>query len=136
MKIKLDKGAFPPERAHDTDAGMDIKSPAQAWIPPHSAVLIRTGVHIELPQNTAGILISKSGLNCQHGITTTGLIDEGYTGEICVMMHNHSNDGYMVHKGDKITQLVVTPVIYESIEIVDEIASGDRSSNGFGSTGR
>ena len=136
MKIKIDDGAFPPERAHPTDAGMDIKSPIQTWIQPHGTVLIRTGVHIQLPSGTAGFLISKSGLNCNYGITTTGLIDEGYAGEICVKMHNHSSTGYMVHKGDKITQLVVGPVLYEPIEIVDEIESGERGESGFGSTGR
>lgn len=136
MKITLDKGAHMPERAHDTDAGIDLKSPVAGIIFPHKSKIIYTGVHVELPHGYAGLLVSKSGLNCKHGITSTGLIDEGYTGEIIVKLYNNSDNLFTVHEGDKITQLVLFPVSYEPLEIVDSISGGERGDSGFGSTGR
>lgn len=103
---------------------------------PHSAEVFHTGVHVELPKGTAGILISKSGLNTMNDITSTGLVDEGYTGEIHIKLYNHGDVHYKVHAGDKISQLVIVPVYYEPVEIVDEIAGGERGDNGFGSTGK
>ena len=137
MKVKLDYYAFTPNRAHDTDAGIDILSPRDIDVPPRGFCVIDTGVHVELPKGTAGVLISKSGLNVKHGITSTGLIDEGYTGEIKVKLYNNGYNWYHVKAGDKITQLVVVPVLYEAIELVDELnGNTERGVAGFGSTGR
>lgn len=137
MRVKLDEGAYIPERGHETDAGLDIKAMNSQRIMPHSSATFRTGVHIELPEGRAGVLISKSGLNVKNDITSTGLIDEGYVGEIVVKLYNHGEESYLVHKGDKISQLVVIPVDYVDIEIVDEFdTKTERGSNGFGSTGR
>lgn len=136
MKIKLDKGAIAPTRAHDTDAGLDLYSPIEINIPSGWSRYINTGVHIQLPHGTAGLIVSKSGLNVKHGITSTGLIDEGYTGAIRVRLYNKSPEDYQIHIGDKISQLVVIPVLYEPVEIVDSIEGGERGDNGFGSTGR
>lgn len=137
MKIKLDTGAYKPLRAHSTDAGMDLRAMQGVRIPPHGSALVRTGVHIELPKGNCGLLVSKSGLNTKKNITTTGLIDEGFVGEILVKMYNHGEDSYMVMAGDKITQLVVLPCMYEPIEIVEELdANTERGNNGYGSTGR
>lgn len=143
MKIKLDFGAHNPVRAHDTDAGLDIKAflPKETGdmkiVPAHGSAIFHTGVHVQLPKGTAGVLVSKSGLNVKHDITSTGLIDEGYDGEIIVKLYNHGNDDFYVFDGDKISQLVVVPVLYESVEIVDSFDSQyERGSNGFGSSGR
>lgn len=136
MKIKLDSGAIAPTRAHDTDAGLDLYSPIEINIPSGWSRYINTGVHIQLPHGTAGLIVSKSGLNVIHGITSTGLIDEGYTGAIRVRLYNKSPEDYQIHIGDKISQLVVIPVLYEPVEIVDSIEGGERGDNGFGSTGR
>ena len=137
MKIKLDPGAYMPERAHATDAGLDIKSSKDCIIPAHDSVTIYTGVHVKLPPNTAGLLVSKSGLNTRYNITSTGLIDEGYSGEIVVKLHNHGCLPYFVAKEDKITQLVVIPVLYEAVELVDDLQQdSERGDKGFGSTGR
>ena len=136
MKIKLDPNAYLPERAHPTDAGLDIKSPGPHIVPAGGSAVIHTGVHIQLPENTAGLFVSKSGLNVKHGITSTGLIDEGYTGEIVVKLYNHTDEAYFVGKGHKVSQLVVIPVIYEPVEVVDDLDGGtERGDNGFGSTG-
>ena len=137
MKIAIDKGAFSPERAHPTDAGMDLRSPMDAKVFPHNFVVIDTGVHVELPAGYAGVLMSKSGLNVMHDITSTGLIDEGYTGSICVKLYNHGDRTYIIHKGDKISQLMVVPVRYEEIEIVECLdTESERGDHGFGSTGK
>lgn len=136
MKIKLDDYAYEPVRCHDTDAGMDLRSPFNLTLRSRSSLNIHTGVHVQLPHNTCGILISKSGLNCNHNITSTGLIDQSYRGEIVVKLHNHGYTDYQISAGDKISQLVVLPCMYESIEIVDELDDGERGSCGFGSTGR
>lgn len=137
MKIKVDMGAFYPVRAHGTDAGLDLRANWGKQIPAHGSAVIGTGTHVQLPEGCCGLLVSKSGLNVNHGITSTGLVDEGYTGEIMVKLYNHSEESYQVEPGDKITQLVVIPVRYEPVEIVDELddAAG-RGGSGFGSTGR
>lgn len=135
MKVKLDKGAFPPTRAHDTDAGLDLYAMHDAIVSAKESTVFRTGVHIQLPRGCAGLLVSKSGMNIKNDITSTGLIDEGYSGEIRVKLYNHGGYDFKIHKGDKISQLVVIPVRYENVEIVDEIESGERGDAGFGSTG-
>ena len=136
MKIMLDDGAFKPEKAHTADAGWDLKSPIDIVLLPGESEVIHTGVHVQIPHGFAGILISKSGLNVKHGITSTGLIDSGYTGEIAVKLYNHSHAPYRVKAGDKISQLVVTPVVYDELEIVTELEETERGANGFGSSGR
>lgn len=136
MKVKLDEGAYMPERAHSTDAGLDLKSPRDVTVPRNGSAVIRTGVHVQLPSGTAGLLVSKSGLNTKHGITSTGLIDEGYTGDIAVKLYNHGSEDYFVHRGDKISQLVVIPVCYEKLAETDDLGASERGDNGFGSTGR
>lgn len=136
MKIKVDMGGYVPSRAHNTDAGMDLRTPVAVTVPAHGSVVVDTKTHVELPQGCAGLIVSKSGLNVMHGITSTGLIDEGYTGTILVRLYNHSDEDYSFNEGDKVTQLVVIPVRYEPVEIVPEISGGERGDNGYGSTGR
>ena len=137
MKVVLDKGAFMPERAHPTDAGLDIFSPIDMIVRAHGSAIIPTGVHVQLPPDTAGQIWSKSGLNIHQDILTTGLIDEGYTGMIIVKLFNFGMDDYMVHRMDKIAQLVVGPVFYVEPERADSpLPETSRGDNGFGSTGR
>lgn len=136
MKIKLDPWGITPTRAHKTDAGLDLKSPFEFVLWSHSSKVIDTGVHVELPFGTVGMIKSKSGLNVNNGIITEGVIDEGYTGSIKVKLYNHSDETVQFSKGDKIAQLVVIECLYPDVEIVDEISGGERGDNGFGSTGR
>ena len=136
MKIKLDEGAFEPIRAHSTDAGIDLRAKEEQTIPAKESAIFHTGIHIKLPKGTAGLLVYKSGLNVKHGITSTGLIDEGYEGEIVVKLYNNGGYDYKVKAGDKISQLVIIPVLYEGVEITDHLEqNSERGSNGFGSTG-
>lgn len=136
MKVTLDKGAYMPERAHVTDAGADLRALHDVIVEARGSVVIDTGVHIELPPNTVGMLKSKSGLNVKHGITSEGVIDVGYTGSIAVKLYNHSDKPYEVKAGDKISQLVVMPILIPSFELVDELEATERGNGGFGSSGR
>lgn len=136
MKIKLDEYGIMPTRAHETDAGLDLKSPMEVVIPAKGNAVIDTGVHIELPKDTAGLVVSKSGLNTNHNITSTGLLDEAYTGSIRIKLYNHGDKDYTVQVGDKISQVMIVPVIKPELELVDELEETERGSNGFGSTGR
>ena len=137
MKVILDEGAYMPVRAHDVDAGMDIRSPRTVMIPAGSSCVIDTGVHIEIPKGYAGFLKSKSGLNVKYGITSEGVIDAGYQGSICVKLYNHGSTWYPVQKGDKISQLVILPVLLEGVEQADAFdEETERGNGGFGRTGR
>ena len=136
MKIKLDQGAYMPTRAYPTDAGLDIYSRQTQIVPAKESAIFDTGVHIELPPNTAGFLKSKSGLNVKHGITSEGVIDVGYTGSICVKLYNHSGYDYTVNAGDKISQLVIILILTPELEAVDILEEKGRGNNGFGSSGR
>lgn len=136
MKIMLDENAKMPTRAHSTDAGLDLYARETQIVPARESAKFDTGVHIELPPNTAGFLKSKSGLNVKHGITSEGVIDVGYTGSIVVKLYNHSGYDYKVNEGDKISQLVILPILTPELELVDSLIETDRGTNGFGSTGR
>lgn len=136
MEIMLDDGAHMPSRAHDTDAGLDLRTPKAVTVPAYGSVTVDTGVHVELPHGCAGLLVSKSGLNVKHDITSTGLIDEGYTGSIVVKLYNHGGEDHEFEPGDKVTQLVVIPVVCEPLEQVSAFNATERGDDGFGSTGR
>lgn len=136
MKIKLDSGAFFPDRVHDTDAGADLRSPVGTVIHARGSCIIDTGVHIQLPHGYVGMLKSKSGLNVMHGITSEGVIDEGYTGSIMVKLYNNGDRPYKIERGDKITQIVVVPCEYVDFDLVDDLDDSERGGDGFGSTGK
>lgn len=125
-----------PMRAHDTDAGADLRSPIGAVVPARGSSVIDTGVHIQLPHGYVGMLKSKSGLNVKYDITSEGVIDEGYTGPIKVKLYNNSYSPYFIDRGDKITQLVIVPCEYVSFELVEGLDDSERGGNGFGSTGK
>lgn len=136
MEIMLDNGAYMPSRGYETDAGLDLRTPKAVTVPAYGSAIVDTGVHVELPHECAGLLVSKSGLNVNHDITSTGLIDEGYTGSIVVKLYNHGGEDHEFEAGDKVTQLVVFPVIFEPLEQVSEFNPSERGNDGFGSTGR
>lgn len=147
LEIKLDENAFMPVRAHKPDAGLDILSPVNADIPARGSVEIDTGVHINLPavqignlfMYTAGILKSKSGLNVKHDITGEGVVDVDYTGSIRVKLYNNGDTDYHINRGDKLIQLLVTPILTPNPKVVDQftgINPNGRGDAGFGSTGR
>lgn len=135
MRIKLDGGAFAPVRAHSTDAGLDLRAMHGGCVRAGQAATFRTGIHVELPEGTSGILLPKSGLMTKRDIITFGVVDESYRGEVLVRMFNLGDADYSVMAGDKISQMLVVPVRYELVEVVDELSDGERGNDGFGSTG-
>lgn len=135
-KIVMDDGAFAPLRAHEYDAGLDLRTPISFTVPAGDSVVIDTGIHIEIPRGFAGFLKSKSGLNVNHGIVSEGVIDAGYTGSIRAKLYNLSDVNCVFLAGDKITQLVILPVALPRLELVNGLDDTDRGDGGFGSTGR
>ena len=145
MKVFLEPGAYMPERAHETDAGLDLKSreektvyPAFSWSRIAESGVFDTGVHIELPRGCYGKIEGRSGLNIKHSIVCCGgVIDEGYTGSIKVKLYNLGSEPYIVRAGDKIAQLIIQPYLSPELERTDEpLEESERGDNGFGSTGR
>lgn len=137
IKVKLDSGAFPPESAHEADAGYDLRTPTDCYIPAGKFAIIDTGVHIAIPKGYVGFLKSKSGLNVRDHLTGEGVIDSGYTGSIMVKLyHNSESGGKYFRRGDKIIQIVLLPILKGEIEIVEELEETERGDSGFGSTGR
>lgn len=137
VKIVLDKDAIIPNRAHMTDAGLDLFTPYDIEIKPWGSATIDTGVHIELPHGYFGKIESKSGLNVKHDVVCCGgVIDEGYTGSICVKLYCFNEDGYKFDKGDKIAQIIIQPYLAPSLTITNNLEETERGDNGFGSTGK
>lgn len=136
MKVKLDPGAYMPERAHAQDAGLDIRTPKRLIVHSYRSLVVDTGVHVQLPPGTVGMLKSKSGLNVKFDLTNEGVIDEGYTGSIVVKLYNNGPGTVELPEGSKISQLVILPVLRPGLELVDELEDTERGENGFGSTGR
>ena len=136
MKVVLDPGAIMPTRAHELDAGYDLYSREDAVIFQNSSGKFDTGVHIAIPAGYVGFLKSKSGLNVNNGIQSEGVIDAGYTGSICVKLYNHGSQAVEIKKGQKISQLVLLPIITPELELVDRLEDTERGNGGFGSTGK
>ncbi len=134
LNVKLDEGAKMPTRAHDTDAGLDLYAMEDAVIPMFGSVKLDTGCHVAIPKNHVGFITSKSGLMSE-GITSRGTIDSDYRGSIKAVLFNHNNRPYRIEKGQKITQLVILPIITPKPVQVDNLELTARGNGGFGSTG-
>ena len=136
IKVMLDPGAIMPTRAHELDAGLDLYSPFDGVVYHDDCLTIDTGVHVAIPAGYVGMIKSKSGLNVKHGILSEGVIDAGYTGSICVKLYNHGNCAVPIEKGQKISQLVLLPIITPEPELVESLEETERGAGGFGSTGK
>lgn len=136
MRVKLDDGAFLPTRAHEEDAGYDLRSPVAGVVPAGGSMVVDTGVHVQIPRRFVGMVKSKSGLNVNHGITSEGVVDAGYTGSVVVKLYNHGKEPVVIERGQKISQLVIMPIVTPEIEPVDELEETERGAGGFGSTGK
>lgn len=136
IKVMLDDDAFIPERAHESDAGWDLRTPVNVTVPGRGSAAVDTGIHIAIPYGYAGFLKSKSGLNVKNGLTGEGLIDSGYTGSICVKLYNHTDEDYNFSRGDKLIQIVIGPICTKELELVESLDKTERGDNGFGSTGK
>lgn len=139
LKVKrIHKDAVIPKYAHKGDAGMDLYSIENKLIEPGDTALLKTGLKLELPKNTEAQVRPRSGLALNNSITvlnSPGTVDEGYRGEICVILINHGKKPFMVEKHMRIAQMVIKPVLRVDIEEADVLADSERESNGFGSSG-
>lgn len=136
--LRLVDSASLPKYEHEEDSGLDLFAIEEREIPPGEAMLIGTGISVELPRGTEAQIRPRSGLALKHSITvlnTPGTVDAGYRGEIGVILVNHSKHSFKVLKGMKIAQMVVAPVIRAEIEEVDSLSKTLRGEGGFGSTG-
>lgn len=138
---RLDPSLPLPAQQHEGDAGYDLHAREDVALEPRGGrALVPTGVAVEIPEGHAGFVLPRSGLALKHGVTclnTPGLIDAPYRGELKVLLVNTDpSQPYLVHRGDRIAQLVVQRVdLVEWVE-VGELAVSDRDIFGFGSTGR
>lgn len=139
LKIKkINKNAKLPEYAHEGDAGMDLFSVEDILLVAGECLAVATGIVIELPRYSEAQIRPRSGLALKNMITllnTPGTIDEGYRGEIKVIMINHGKDDFQIKQGMKIAQMVVKPIYKVNIEEVFEVSDSARGEGGFGSTG-
>jgi dUTP pyrophosphatase len=137
---RLDPAAILPRRAHPGDAGLDLFALEACVLAPGERAMVRTGVAIELPEGHAGLVVPRSGLAAKHGISVVnapGLIDAGYRGEIKVLLLNTDREQpFEVFPGERIAQLVVTPVATPEVVEAAELAESARGAGGFGSSGR
>jgi dUTP pyrophosphatase len=129
-----------PSRAHDGDAGLDLYAADEATIGPGDRATVATGIAVEIPAGFAGLVLPRSGLAARNGIALVnapGLIDSGYRGEIRVLLLNTDRrERFEVSPGDRIAQLVLTPVADAEPVEVSELATSVRGDGGFGSSGR
>ena len=139
LKVKkLKDEAILPEYAHPGDAGLDVFSCEDAEILPSESKMIKTGIAIQVPGNTEAQIRPRSGLALKHKITvlnTPGTIDEGYRGEVGVILINHGDKSFAIEKGMKIAQMVIKPLLTVQVEEADELSDPARGQGGFGSRG-
>ena len=138
--VRLDPDLPLPTYAHPGDAGLDLVAREDAVIPRSGGrVLVPTGIGVAIPDGWVGYVMPRSGLALRHGVTlvnSPGVIDAGYRGEIkVVLLNTDQHDSYQVHRGDRIAQLVVSPVAAVTWEVVDDF-DGEHRGGGFGHSGR
>lgn len=126
-----------PTRAKKGDAGMDVRSAQAGTISANSYLDFKTGIAMQLPEGYYGQFASRSGLAIKHNVTAfSGVIDNGYRGEMVVRLRNHGHKDFRVEVGDRIAQLIILPYLEADGVEVMELDNTDRGADGFGSTGR
>lgn len=142
MNITLNNNlATIPTKGSKYAAGYDLYAATDydITIPPHQTIKIDTGISIELPQNTFGAIYPRSGLATKQGLrpaNCVGVIDEDYRGPVIVALHNDTNEYQIVPAHSRIAQLIISPYITETFNVVDKLSDTDRGDGGFGSTGK
>jgi len=138
--LKLKDEARLPVRAHEGDAGLDLYACEAAHIGPGERWSVGTGVGVEIPEGHAGLVLPRSGLARDHGIALVnapGLIDSGYRGELRVLLLNTDPaETFRVEPGDRIAQLVLTPIVTPEPVEAESLNQSARGQGGFGSSGR
>lgn len=133
---KLNDDAIIPTRAHHDDAGVDLYAYGVITVPPHTTVPVPTGVAMEIPSGSAGLIWDKSSVGARGIKTFGGVIDASYRGEVKVVVHNMNDTEVTFEHGQKIAQILIQKVELLAIEEVAELSSTVRGEGGFGSTGK
>lgn len=144
MKIavkKLREEAVLPTFGSKEAAGADLYAclDSDVTIAPGQTAFIPTGLAMELPKGFAGLIYARSGLACKRGLAPAnkvGVVDSDYRGEFMVALHNHGTEPQTVSAGERIAQLVVTPVLIPEYTEVESLCETSRGAGGFGSTGK
>ena len=142
IKVKrIREDAKLPVYGSEWAAGADLCACLEAdiSIQPGQTAFIPTGLSMEIPVGYAGLIYARSGLACKQGLAPAnkvGVIDSDYRGEFIVALHNHGSEAKTVAHGDRIAQLVITPVLTPAFEETDVLSDTTRASGGFGSTGK
>ena len=108
-------------------------------IAPGQSVFVPTGLAMEIPKGCAGLIYARSGLACKRGLAPAnkvGVVDSDYRGEFMIVLHNHGAQPQTIAHGERIAQLVITPVLTPVYEETQELTDTARASGGFGSTGK
>ena len=138
---KLREGAVLPTFGSNEAAGADLYACLEqdVTIAPGETVFVPTGLAMELPRGYAGLIYARSGLACKRGLAPAnkvGVVDSDYRGEFIVALHNHGTQPQTISHGERIAQLVVTPVLIPEYIEVETLSDTQRGTGGFGSTGR
>jgi dUTP pyrophosphatase len=138
---KLRDNAILPTYGSAEAAGADLYAclEADVTIEPGKTAFIPTGLSMMIPVGTAGLIYARSGMACKRGLAPAnkvGVIDSDYRGEFIVVLHNHGDTTQTVCHGERIAQLVITPVFTLGFTEVDELSESLRGAGGFGSTGK
>ena len=138
---RLREGALLPTYGSAEAAGADLYAciPQPLTIGPGESAFVPTGIALEVPKGCAGLVYARSGLACKRGLAPAnkvGVVDSDYRGEIMVVLHNHGAEPQQIENGERIAQLVITPVLTPAYEAVEELTDTLRSGGGFGSTGK
>ncbi len=137
---KLHPGAKLPTYGSAEAAGADLYACLEesVTVAPGESAWIPTGIAMEVPKGCAGLIYARSGLACKRGLAPAnkvGVVDSDYRGQVVVVLHNHSAQPQTVENGERIAQMVITPVITPAYAEVEDLSDSDRGSGGFGSTG-
>ena len=138
---RLKPNAILPTYGSERAAGADLYAclDAEITIAPGQTVFIPTGLAMEIPEGCAGLIYARSGIACKRDLAPAnkvGVIDSDYRGEFIVALHNHGQQMQTVAPGERIAQLVITPVYTPGFEEVEELSDTQRGTGGFGSTGK
>ena len=138
---KLDPRAIVPTYGSAEAAGADLYAclDSDIVIEPGTDAWVPTGLAMELPVGYAGLIYARSGLACKRGLAPAnkvGVVDSDYRGPVVVVLHNHGSQPQTISHGERIAQLVITPVITPGFASVDSLSDSGRGSGGFGSTGK
>ena len=138
---KLKENAILPTYGSAEAAGADLYACLEeaVTIAPGASKFIPTGLAMEIPQGFAGLIYARSGLACKRGLAPAnkvGVVDSDYRGEFMIVLHNHGSEEQTVAHGERIAQLVITPVYAPGFQLVEELTDTVRSGGGFGSTGK